>query len=96
MAAALFGTLSYVARGAAATGMDALPFVAWRGAIATAVAAAGWRRGRPRRAARRSLPDIRLLKPDRRVALLLACLFGALLNIAMFAGVPAHDRSRSR
>ena len=31
--AALFGTLSYIARQAAATGMESLPFVAWRGTI---------------------------------------------------------------
>ncbi len=84
MAAALFGMLSYVARGAEATGIDALPFVAWRGGIAaltllSAGVVVGRIKGTP------MLPDIRLLRPDRRVALLLASLCGALLNIAIFA-----------
>ena len=84
MAAALFGMLAYVARGAEASGMDALPFVAWRAGIAalTLIAAGaviGHIRSEPR------LPDFRLLKPDRRVALVLASASGALLNIAIFA-----------
>lgn len=84
VAAALFGTLSYVSRSAAAAGLEALPFVAWR-AMAGAVALmamsmlVGGRLGGGR------LPDLGVLSRDRRVALLVAALFGALLNIAVFA-----------
>jgi drug/metabolite transporter (DMT)-like permease len=84
MAAALFGMLATIARGAAAAGIDALPFVAWRAGIAVltllfAGAIVGRFRQQP------MVPDFRVLKPDRRVALLLAGLCGALLNIAIFA-----------
>ena len=83
--AALFGTLGYVSRSAAELGLDALPFVAWRGAAATAALllaslVLGRRDGGDRR-----LPDMRVLAGDRRVALVAAALCGALLNIAMFA-----------
>jgi drug/metabolite transporter, DME family len=85
LGAALFGTLSYIARQAAAAGLDALPFVVWRGLVATAVLLAvsialGTLVGGTGR-----LPDIRVLSHDRRIALLVATLAGALLNIAMFA-----------
>ena len=83
--AALFGTLSYIARQAAAAGLGALPFVVWRGIVATAALLAvsivlGARVGGTGR-----LPDIRVLTHDRRIALLAATLAGALLNIAMFS-----------
>lgn len=81
----MFGTLSYISRSADAAGLDALPFVAWRGIAGTIallsvsmlvghrLAGGGW------------LPDLRVLTVDRRIALLAACLCGALLNIAVFA-----------
>lgn len=80
-AAALFGTLSYVTRNAHALGMGALPFVAWRGALATlALLPVVWlvalRSGSNAGGGR--------LPPNRRWALVAACLIGAALNIAMF------------
>jgi drug/metabolite transporter (DMT)-like permease len=83
MAAALFGMLGYVSRGAAELGMGALAFVAWRAGLATAVllgvgALAVARGGVP-------FPHPWLLPADRRIALLAICLCGALLNIAIFA-----------
>jgi drug/metabolite transporter (DMT)-like permease len=84
MAAALFGMLATLARFAEAAGVDALPFVAWRAGIAVVVLLlAGALVGRFRQ--QPMLPDFRVLKPDRRVALALAGLCGALLNIAIFA-----------
>ncbi len=83
VAAALFGTLSYITRNAEAVGMDAIAFVAWRGAVATTVLLiAGWiviGRGSGVSA------GIRDMAPGRRRALVVASLLGALLNIAMFA-----------
>ncbi|MDQ3938858.1 MAG: DMT family transporter [Chloroflexota bacterium] len=83
MAASLFGMLGYVSRGAAEMGMGALPFVAWRAGLATAVllgvSALAVARGGA------SLPHPRLLTVDRRYALFAICLCGALLNIAIFA-----------
>ena len=81
----MFGTLSYIAREAAGTGLDALPFVAWRGIAATIVLVAvslvlGTRVG-----GTRPYPDIRVLAPDRRTKLIIAGTAGGLLNIAMFA-----------
>jgi drug/metabolite transporter (DMT)-like permease len=83
LAAALFGTLSYITRNADAVGMDALVFVAWRGAIATiALLVAGMLFARGGSAARVGFRDL----PSRgRWTLIVACLLGALLNIAMFA-----------
>ena len=65
--------------------MSALPFVAWRGLVGGGTLlllslAVGRRVGGVRR-----LPDLRVLDRRRRTALLVACLCGALLNIAMFA-----------
>ena len=85
MGAALFGTLSYLTRGAAAAGVDAFPYVAWRGLVATLALlgvsmAVAWRRGTGL-----GIPDLRGLTRDRRVALIAAALFGAILNIAVFA-----------
>lgn len=83
LAACLFGTLSYVARSADALGMGALPFVFWRAAIATAVLTTATvfvaARGSQR------FPDPRRLRRRERTALAAAALFGALLNVAMFA-----------
>ena len=80
-AAALFGTLSYVTRNADALGMGALPFITWRGALATlALLPIVWLASS--RAARPT--GIAQLAPNRRWALLAACLIGATLNIAMF------------
>jgi drug/metabolite transporter (DMT)-like permease len=83
LAASLFGMLGFVSRSAAVAGLDALPFAAWRAGVATAVllgltlllAATG----------RDRLPDPRLLGRSRQLALLAACVCGALLNIALFA-----------
>lgn len=85
LGAALFGTLSYIARQAAASGVEALPFVAWRGIAATAAlflvsVALGSRVGGQGR-----LPNIAVLARDRRIALIAAAVLGALLNIAIFA-----------
>jgi drug/metabolite transporter (DMT)-like permease len=82
-AAALFGTLSFVTRSAAELGMDALPFVAWRAVIgASALVILG---ALAAGASQARLPDPRSMARDRQVALLLACLCGAALNVAMFA-----------
>ena len=83
--AALFGTLSYIARQAAATGLDALPFVAWRGIVATIALVAVSLAFGTRVGGTRPYPDIRVLAPDRRTKLIVAGTAGGLLNIAMFA-----------
>ena len=76
--------LGYVARMAAELGLDALQFVAWRAGVATvALLVVGVLVGGRGRASR--LPDVRLLTRDRQLALLVAGLCGALLNIAIFA-----------
>jgi drug/metabolite transporter, DME family len=77
--------LSYIARQAAATGMDALPFVAWRGLVGAAALLVvalivGTRVGGTSR-----FPRLSVLPRDRRLALIAAGTAGALLNIAMFA-----------
>ena len=83
--AALFGTLSYVARQAAETGLAALPFVAWRGVAATgSLLIVTFFLGK-RLSGGSRLPDIRVLPRSRRLWLVAAALSGALLNIAMFA-----------
>lgn len=79
-AAALFGTLSFVTRSAAEVGMGVLPFIAWRGAIAT-VALLVVVRLLALRSGQRTNGS---LPPNRRGALIAACLVGAALNIAMF------------
>lgn len=80
LAAALFGTLSYVTRNADALGMGAVPFVAWRGLLATvALLPVVWLVTR----ARTSAANGRLPR-NRRFALVAACIIGAALNIAMF------------
>src|SRR5262245_33425498 len=83
--AALFGTLSYVARQAAENGMEALPFVAWRGVAATGTLLIVSLLVGNRLAGGGRLPDIRVLPRGRRPWLIAAALCGALLNIAMFA-----------
>jgi drug/metabolite transporter (DMT)-like permease len=79
LGAALFGTLSYLSRSAAATGIEALSFVAWRAIVGSGALLA------VSLVARRGIPDLRVLAADRRRALILAALCGALLNIAVFA-----------
>jgi drug/metabolite transporter (DMT)-like permease len=82
--AALFGTLGYISRSAGGAGVDSLAFVAWRAAIGTAVLlVAGFILGS--RAGAGRLPDPRVMPRDRQIALLVASILGALLNIAMFA-----------
>jgi drug/metabolite transporter (DMT)-like permease len=80
----LFGTLGYVTRQAQVAGLDALPFVAWRGVAATLgvlvlLGIVGSRAGATGR-----VPDVRLLPANRRWALVAASLCGALLNVAIF------------
>ncbi|MDL2335577.1 MAG: EamA family transporter [Chloroflexota bacterium] len=82
-AAAMFGTLSYITRSADALGLSALPYVAWRGAIGTiAVLALGQlitaRQMRSGGATPAWLPK------SRGRALIVACVLGAIVNIAMF------------
>jgi drug/metabolite transporter (DMT)-like permease len=84
--AALFGTLGYVSRNAAAVGVGPLGFVAWRAGIGTvtllaASAIVALRSSPPRR----WLPDPRVLEQHRRRALLAAALAGAVLNVAIFS-----------
>lgn len=79
----MFGTLSYISRNADALGMSALPYVTWRGVIGTiAVLVIGQflaaRSIRAGQAAPVWLPD------SRRWTLVIACLLGAIVNIAMF------------
>jgi drug/metabolite transporter (DMT)-like permease len=83
-AAALFGTLSYITRGAAALGMEALPYVAWRGAVGTAVllVVSGLFTFR---AYRGGTCGAAWLPQGNGMRLLIACLLGAIINIAMFA-----------
>jgi drug/metabolite transporter (DMT)-like permease len=83
--AALFGTLSYIARQAEATGITALPFVAWRGIAATAALLIVALLLGTRVGGRSRVPDIRVLPRDRRFWLLAAAMCGAVLNIAIFA-----------
>ena len=87
MGAALFGTLSYLARSAAEAGIEAPPFVAWRaligaGALFLASIVVGGMAGQP---FAHRIPSLGGLTHDRRVALIAAALCGALLNIAVFA-----------
>jgi drug/metabolite transporter, DME family len=87
LGAALFGTLSYLARSAADAGIEALPFVAWRamigaGALLVASIVVGGMAGHPFAG---RVPRIGVLARDRRIALIAAALCGALLNIAVFA-----------
>lgn len=84
-AAALFGTLSYIGRGAAADGMGALPFATWRAIIGTlTLFVVGLVLGR-RLGGRSRYPDVRVLSLERRRALLVVAIAGALLNISLFA-----------
>jgi drug/metabolite transporter (DMT)-like permease len=85
--AALFGTLSYLARNASAAGLDALPFVAWRALIGTATLFVLGLAFARRAGGGRRWPDIRILPRDRRRALVLVAAAGAVLNIAMFAAI---------
>jgi drug/metabolite transporter (DMT)-like permease len=85
LGATLFGTLSYIARQAAETGLAALPFVAWRGIAATAALLLVSLLVGHRLAGGGRLPDIRVLPRDRRFWLMAAAMCGALLNIAVFA-----------
>jgi drug/metabolite transporter (DMT)-like permease len=84
-AAAMFGTLSLITRNATETGLDVLPFTAWRAGVSTLLLVlTGVLIARGSSSLAR-LPDIRVLRPDRRVPLLIACLAGTFINIAMFA-----------
>lgn len=84
LAAALFGTLGYITRGAGELGMGSIAFVAWRAALATlllvvimsiiAVRGGGG-----------LLNPRRLLSGQRQLGLLVICICGAVLNIAIFA-----------
>ncbi len=82
-AAALFGTLGVISRGASAAGIEALPFVAWRAALATTALLGGVLLVTRRSTGR--LPSPGLLSGRQRWALFGACAAGALLNVAIFA-----------
>jgi drug/metabolite transporter, DME family len=82
VAASLFGTLGVVARMADQEGIGAFAFVFWRGALATALLVVVIGAGLALRRTR--FPDPRLLAPRKRALLLVACLAGAALNVAMF------------
>lgn len=81
-AAMMFGTLGYASRQADAAGIGAYAFVFWRGALATLFLVGLTLLLFARK--RIGLPDLRLLSGRQRVALLAACMFGAVLNVAMF------------
>ncbi len=79
----MFGLLSYITRSADAIGLSAMPYVVWRGAVGTiAVLALGQvitaRQTRSRGVAPAWLPT------SRGRALIVACVLGAIVNIAMF------------
>lgn len=79
----MFGTLSYITRSADALGLSALPYVVWRAAVGTiAVLALGQlitaRQTRSLGATPAWLPR------SRGRALIVACVLGAVVNIAMF------------
>ncbi|MEA2676261.1 MAG: hypothetical protein QOJ81_402 [Chloroflexota bacterium] len=79
----MFGMLSYITRSADALGMSAMPYVFWRGAIGTIAVlvigqVASSRTTRGGGAAPVWLPGAR------RGALIVACVLGAIVNIAMF------------
>jgi drug/metabolite transporter (DMT)-like permease len=83
-AAAMFGTLSYITRNADALGMGALPFVTWRGAIGTiAVLVIGQIAAARVIRAGGAVPT--WWPAQRGRILIVACLLGAIVNIAMFA-----------
>ncbi|HUP82925.1 MAG TPA: DMT family transporter [Candidatus Limnocylindria bacterium] len=82
-AAAMFGALSYITRSANELGMSAMPYVVWRAVIGTVAVLvlgqfASLRATRAGGAAPAWLPD------SRRAALVIACLLGAIVNVAMF------------
>lgn len=83
-AASLFGTLSYITRGAEQLGMGAFPLVWWRGIVGTAVMllASGLLTYRAQRAGVSGAPWLPRGNGKR---LLIAALLGAAVNIAMFA-----------
>ncbi|MEP7158691.1 MAG: DMT family transporter [Chloroflexota bacterium] len=83
-AAALFGTLSFITRQADELGMGALPFVTWRGIVGTLVmlVVSGLFTFR---AYRSGTTGAAWLPRSNGLRLLVACLLGAVVNIAMFA-----------
>ena len=83
-AAAMFGTLSYITRSANELGMGAFSFVAWRGAIGT-VAVFLVSQLAVMRMTRAGTSAPAWLPARRGRALVVACLLGAVVNIAMFA-----------
>ncbi|HVM29321.1 MAG TPA: DMT family transporter [Candidatus Limnocylindrales bacterium] len=82
VAASLFGTLGIVSRLADEEGIGAFAFVFWRGALATTLLVGVIAGGLALR--RTAFPHPRLVPPRKRALLLVACLAGATLNIAMF------------
>jgi drug/metabolite transporter (DMT)-like permease len=80
----MFGTLSYITRSAHELGMGAYSFVAWRGAIGTVAVLLIGQLGVLRMTRGGATAPTWL--PERRGrALLVACILGAVVNIAMFA-----------
>jgi len=80
----MFGTLSYITRSANELGMGAFSFVAWRGAIGT-VAVFLVSQLAVMRMTRAGTSAPAWLPARRGRALVVACLLGAVVNIAMFA-----------
>lgn len=82
LAASLFGTLGPLSRFAYDAGMEPLPFVAWRGLIATVATAAfvGWRISR----GTEHLTRLTDLDRGARLSLVVAGLMGFTLNLTMF------------
>jgi drug/metabolite transporter (DMT)-like permease len=83
-AAAMFGALSYITRSANELGMGAMPYVVWRAAIGTlAVLVIGQLASLRTTRSGGAVPA--WLPRSRRGALIVACILGAIVNIAMFA-----------
>jgi drug/metabolite transporter (DMT)-like permease len=82
VAAAMFGTNSYISRSADAVGLSALPLVSWRGAIGT-VTMLGLAQLLAARAYRAGAAPL-TWRPNNGRRLLVACLLGAVVNVCMF------------
>lgn len=79
MAASMFGMLGFVSRMTAALGLDATGLVFWRAGLATVVLLVLGSLAR-----RGGVGRLRRLSDNRRRALVVAALVGALLNVAIF------------
>ena len=79
----MFGTNSYISRGASDVGLSALPLVSWRGAIGTVAMLVLTQFLTVRGAHRGAAPPTWLPVGSGR-RLLVACLLGAVVNVCMF------------